>query len=106
MSFKDSVWIRQQLRLIIRPFYSGVNQKRYIFTHLPNLQTFFSASYSLNFSFKMVSDTLHTLLHTFSIFGSPTFGFCSQSAREVSKSLKIGEEGVSSALSVMFLDSN
>ena len=39
-------------------------------------------------------ETLHTPLHTFSIFGPSTFGFCSQSAREVSKSLKIGEKGL------------
>ena len=47
-------------------------------------------------------ETLHTPMHTFSIFGPPTYGFWSQSAREVSKSLKIGGKGVSSTLNVIF----
>ena len=92
------------LLLMLRPFLS-VNQKRCIFTHLPstNMQTVFCIVLLDFFSFKNLGpNTLHTPLNTFPIFGPPTFGFCSQSAREVSKSLKISEEGVSSMLNVIF----
>ena len=37
--------------------------------------------------------TLHTALHTFSIFGPPTFGFWFQSAHEIPTRLKISVGG-------------
>ena len=39
------------------------------------------------------SKTLHTPLHTFPIFGPPTFGFWFQSAHEVTTRLKMSAGG-------------
>ena len=93
--------------LVFKPILS-INQKRWIFTHLPStkLQTVFCIVLFDFFHLKIWGpETRHTPLHTFPIFGSPIFWCWCQSARGRLKGLKIGVDRFWSTLS-MFLIKN
>ena len=92
--------------VITKAIFLSVNQKRWIFTHLPStkLQTVFSSYSLIFFSFKNFGSRIPTHpLHTFPIFGPPTFWCWLQSARELLRGRKICMSSFSSTLS-LFLE--